>query len=74
MLFKDTASLRQSVMQDLQDLRDGRINNATARARAALTRTIIDTVSVEISAAQLGRHFDPVRLDRDDADCLRRVA
>ena len=61
-MYETTEDLRKSILQDLTDLREGKINNAQARARAALTRTVIDTISVEIAAANLGRAFDPIRI------------
>jgi len=66
-MYHTTEDLRKSIMQDLIDLRAGEINNATARARAQVTRTILDTVHVEIAAAQLGRGFAPVLLSSDSA-------
>lgn len=63
-MYETTEDLRNSIMQDLVDLRAGKINNAQARTRAIVVRAVIDTISVEIAAAQLGRSFEPVRISK----------
>jgi hypothetical protein len=69
-----TADLRRIMSEDLAALRAGEITNSSARARAALAKTILQSVSVEIAAAQLGRHFEAIEIVSNDASNLRKVA
>lgn len=57
-----TATVRADLLQDLQDLRKGKINNATARARAVMATAVLKTVVVEVACEQLGRSIRPVDL------------
>jgi hypothetical protein len=69
----NTADLRRDLMADLKSLREGKLTNASIRARAIMARTILQSISVEISAAQLGRHFDPVEIGETNPN-LKQVA
>lgn len=61
-----TKDLRRDLQKDLADLRAGKILSKEARARAALSRAILDTVKVELSMASMNvRSLKPVCLDED---------
>ena len=61
--MKNTAELRNVLIQDLTLLRNGEINRAEARTRAYLAKNIIDTLKVEIaSQAMLMDNYSPVLL------------
>lgn len=65
MNMRDTADLREMLLKDLDGLRAGEIAVSDARARAALAKTIVDTLKVELDAASAGSQtFVPVMLSR----------
>lgn len=58
-----TASLRADLLNDLAQLRDGKITVSQARARAAIARSVCDTLKIELAAASLAKQkFEPVLL------------
>jgi len=50
---KTTADIRAGLIRDLNSLRAGNISISEARTRAYLAKNIIDTVKIEIVAAQM---------------------
>ena len=58
-----TATLRQGLVEDLEALRSGKITGATARSRAYLAKQVIDTIKIEVVAAQMALEaIEPVAL------------
>jgi hypothetical protein len=69
-----TVDLRRSLLQDLSDLREGKITPHHARSRALVARTIIETIKVEIDLASLKlASLAPVIL-QEEAEEPRRLA
>ena len=61
--MRNTVELRNTLLQDLADLRTGVISRSEARARSMLARNIIDTLKIEVAAqAMLIDQFSPVLL------------
>lgn len=58
-----TVSIRRMLLDDLQKLRSGELRNADARARAYVTKQIIDTMKLEAVAMQMRvETFEPLAL------------
>lgn len=62
----NTAELRRQLLQDFADHREGKITNQQARTRAAMARSICETIKIEMAAAQMNRGFEPVVLCAED--------
>jgi hypothetical protein len=62
--MKDTRDLRTTLIADLNDLREGRITRAEARARAQVARNIIDTIKIEVASYSMNMSaYQPVLLE-----------
>ncbi len=64
--LKDTLSIRRYMLQSLADLHNKELTPREARARAALIRTALDTIRIEIVASREGlRGYAPVNMVDD---------
>jgi len=58
-----TVTIRRMLLEDLQKLRAGELRNSDARARAYVTKQIIDTMKLEAVAMQMRVEvFEPLAL------------
>lgn len=78
-MFKTTADLRNAMNTLYDEVIAGKTSNATARAKVAIARAILDTLKVEITACSLGKQFSAVHFDEinngvPDVERLRRVS
>lgn len=53
-----TNSLRQSLFEELDLLRDGQISTKRARAFAAITREILSSARIELDAKRLALEYE----------------
>lgn len=79
MILQTTADLRTAMVALFHDVEAGQISNSTARARVLVAKVIIDTLKVEIAAANLGRQFSAVSFDEteriaDHEKKIKRIA
>lgn len=59
-MFKTTEDLRHAMNKLYQDLEKGKVTNSAARTRVYIAKAMIDTIKVEIAAANLGKDFTAV--------------
>lgn len=59
-MIKSTEDLRGKLIAIFEEIEAGKISNTTARVKVAAAKAILDTVKIEIAAAQLGKQFSSV--------------
>lgn len=65
--MKDTRDLRNTLIADLNALRNGEITRAEARARAQVARNIIDTLKIEVASYSMNvSTYQPVLLEKPE--------
>lgn len=65
-MFKSTSDLRNTLNQLYSDLQGNKVSNSSARARVQIAKTILDTLKIEIAAANLGKQFSAVHFDETE--------
>ncbi len=73
-MFKTTGDLRTAMVKLYQDVEQGKVTASVARAKVQVAKTIVDTLKVEIAAANLGKQFGTVRFDEIETSDIKRVA
>lgn len=71
--ISNTKDTRDQAHKIYLDLVAGTISNQSARARLQALKVGLETIKVEIQAAQLGQDFDAVDYDRSTTR-VRRIA
>jgi len=66
-MLKSTHEVREFLRATLVGMQDGRYSTSMARTRILLARAVIDTVKVELVAANLGREVHVVTFDTGEA-------
>lgn len=63
--IKDTEALRADVLHIREELRAGRMSNATARTMLYGAKVAIETVKLEMAAKQIG-HYNKLPMAEED--------
>jgi len=75
MKYNDTEELREYLDELLTKIESGQMSNGSARVRLMLTKTMLESIKVEIAAAALGRGFEKVTFKgKQTAQKLKAVA